>query len=115
MDETNPLLKSKAVKEHETATKKQDAYYEKHTTEIQAYQAAQSHFEAVMNGRTKLPIAEWRKEQKELAAKRYALCDEYYSLKEEIPNMEAIRRSIETIMRDESDRAQLIQAYRATL
>ncbi|MCL2217858.1 MAG: hypothetical protein FWB91_12700 [Defluviitaleaceae bacterium] len=59
-----------------------------------------------MNGRKELPIKDWQKEQKELAAKRYALCDEYYSLKEEIPNMEAIRRSVEALMRDEPNRAQ---------
>jgi len=52
------------------------------------------------------PKSKKRKEQKELAAKRYTLCDEYYSLKEEIPSMETIRRSIETIMRDEPNRAQ---------
>ena len=59
-----------------------------------------------MNGRTKLPIKDWQKEQNELAAKRYTLCDEYYSLKEEIPNMEAIRWSIETIMRDNPNKVQ---------
>ena len=59
-----------------------------------------------MNGRTELPIKDWQKEQKELAAKRYTLCDEYYSLKEEILNIEAIRRSIETIMCDELNRSQ---------
>ena len=55
---------------------------------------------------TTLPIADWQKEQKELAAKRYKLCDEYYSLKDEIPNMEAIRRSVEGIMKDEPNRTQ---------
>jgi len=67
---------------------------------------ANRHGLAVMNGRTKLPIADWQMEQKELAAKRHALCDEYYALKEEIPNMEAIRRSIEGLMKDEPNRAQ---------
>ena len=59
-----------------------------------------------MNGRTKLPLADWQKEQKELAAKRYALCDEFYSLKAEVPNMEAIRRSIEMLMKAEPHREQ---------
>jgi len=39
--------------------------------ERQVYQAAQQHFTAAMNGRTKLPIKDWQKEQNELAAKRY--------------------------------------------
>jgi len=42
--------------------------------------------------------------KEERAAKRYALCDEFYSLKEEIPNMEAIRRRIEGLMKDEPQR-----------
>jgi len=54
-----------------------------------------------MNGRTKLPIADWQKEQKEFAAKRYTLCDEYYVLKEEVTNMEAIRRSVESLIRED--------------
>jgi len=88
------------------AIKKQEAYYDKHAAEIEAYQAAQEHFTAVMNGRTGLPIADWRKEQKELAAKRYNLCDEFYLLKKEIPNMESIRRSIEGLINDEPNRTQ---------
>lgn len=94
-------MSGKTVKEHDTATKKQEAYYEKHAAEIEAYQAATQHFTAVMNGRTGLPVAAWHNEQKALAAKRYTLCDEFYSLKEEIPNMEAIRRSVEGLMKDE--------------
>lgn len=57
-----------------------------------------------MNGWTELPVADWQRAQKKLAAKRYALCDEFYSLKEEIPNMEAIRRSVEGLMKDDPDR-----------
>ena len=106
LNSISPFTKSKAVKEHEAATKKQEAYYDKHANAIEAYQAAQQHFTAVMNDRTELPIKDWQKEQKELATKRYTLCDEYYSLKEEIPNMEAIRRSIETIMRDDPNKVQ---------
>jgi len=68
-----------------------------------------------MNGRKDLSIKDWQKEQKELAAKRYALCDEYYSLKEEIPNMEAIRRSVDTLIRDEIKIAQPIRNRGAEL
>jgi hypothetical protein len=111
----NPFTKSKAIKENEASIKKQEAYYKEHAAEIEAYQAAGKHFATVMNGRTKLPISDWQREQRELTAKRYALCDEYYELKEEIPNMEAIRRSIEGLMRDESNRAQPTRAIDAAL
>ena len=102
----NPFTKDKAVKDYEAAVKKQEAYYTKHVDKIQAYQAAQEYFTAVMNGRTQLPVKDWQKEQNELLSKRYALCDEFYSLKEEIKSTEVIRKSIENLMHDEKQRAQ---------
>ena len=56
-----------------------------------------------------------KKEQKALAAKRYKLCDEFYSLKDEIPNMEAIRRSVESLMRDEPMRGQATRRHDVAL
>ena len=102
----NPFTKNKATEEQVASTKKQKAYYKKYATEIEAYKAAQQHFETTMNGRTKLSIANRQKEQKEISSKRYALCDEFYSQKDEIPNMEAIRRSIEGLMKGELMREQ---------
>ena len=115
LNSINLFIKIKAAKEHEAAAKKQNAYYEKHAAEIEAYIAAKQHFETVMNGRTKLPIDDWQKEQRELTAKRYALCDEFYSLKEVIPNMEAIRRSIEGLMKDELHKTSLTRTKDAVL
>jgi len=100
----NPFTKSRATKEHEAATNKQEAYYDKHAEEIQAYQHAKQHFDNVMNGRKDLSIKEWQDEQKKLLAKRYALCDEFYRLKGEIPNVEAIRRSVESLIREDTQR-----------
>ena len=68
-----------------------------------------------MNGRKDLPIKDWQKEQKELLVKRYALCDEYYSLKDEITSAEAIRRSVENLMRDDLQRVQPTRAHKITL
>ena len=70
---------------------------------------------AVMNGRTELPVSYRQKEQKAFAAGRYKLCDEYYSLKDEIPNMEAIRRSIKGLMKDEPNRTQPTHRQDVTL
>ena len=81
--------------------KKQEAYYEKHTGEIQSYKTAKQHFDNVMNGRKDLPIKEWQREQKQLVDKRYTLCEEYYSLKEKLPSAEAIRRSLENLMHED--------------
>jgi hypothetical protein len=113
LNSINPFTKNKATKEHDAAVKKQDAFYEKHADEIQAYQSAQEHFAAVMNGRTQLPIKDWQQEQKELAVKRYNLCDDYYALKEKISNMEVIRRSIENFLHDDIQNTLSEQATRA--
>jgi len=106
LNSLNPFTKNKATKDYEAATQQQNAYYEKHAEEIQAYLAAKQHFDAVMNGRKYLPIKDWKKEQRDLIAKRYALCDEYYSIKEETSSLEAIRRSIESLICDDVLREQ---------
>ena len=113
----NPFTRNKAAKDYEAATKKYEAFYTKNANAIDAYEAAQSYFAAVMNGRKDLPIKDWQKEQRELAAKRYAMCDEYYSLKEQIPATEAIRRSVETLMRDDlqAQRTRPARAHDAVL
>ncbi|MCL2456656.1 MAG: MobA/MobL family protein [Defluviitaleaceae bacterium] len=115
LNSLNPFTRNKAAKDYEAATQKHEAFYEKHADAIDAYKASQQHFAAVMNGRTKLPISYWQKEQNELAAKRYKLCDEYYALKEKIPNMEAIRRSVENLMREDVQELQRTRAHEKSL
>jgi len=97
----NPFTKNKAIKEHEAASKKQDAYYDKHADEIQAYENAKRYLDGVMNGREKLPTKEWQAEQKKWLTKRYGLCEKYYTLKDEIQSVETIRRSVENLMRED--------------
>jgi hypothetical protein len=80
LNSINPFTKSKAAKEHDAATKKQDAFYEKHAAEIEAYEAAQDYFKRVLNGRTEIPIRKWQAEQNELTAERYALAENFYLL-----------------------------------
>jgi len=82
--------------------KKRDVFYDKHAEQIQSYQDAKKYFDAVMNGRTKLPIGNWRAEQKDLLAERYLLCEEYYGLKDEIKNVEILRRELENLLREEA-------------
>ena len=111
MNSINPFTRKKAVLEYETSTRKQEAYYDKHGEEIQAYQNAKKYFDSVMNGRNTLPVKEWQSEQKKLLAKRYNLCDKYYSLKDEIKNVEVIRRSVEKIINEDVHNRQLVQMY----
>ena len=56
-----------------------------------------------MNGRTDPPpIKDWRKEYEKLTAAKYALCERYYALQDEVRNIEQLRKCAENIMRDEA-------------
>ena len=67
----NPFTKNKVAKEQETATKKQEAYHDKHAKQIQLYDNAKAHFDTVMNGRKDLPVAKWQAEQKALGVANF--------------------------------------------
>jgi predicted transcriptional regulator len=57
-------------------SKKREAYYTKHSAEIEAFKDARSYLNTVINGRTDPPpIKEWRKEQQSLTAAKYAACE----------------------------------------
>gem|GEM_PF-3485738 len=77
--------------------------------EIEAYENAKRYLDGVMNGREKLPTKEWQAEQKKLLAERYGLCENYYTLKDEIKNVETLRRSVETLMRDDLRRTKPVR------
>ena len=90
----------------EEAKKKQAAYYEKHATEIEAYQDANKYLMAVLNDRTEIPIPTWKKELSQLTAERVSLAERFYNLKDEIKSAEVLRRGMEEMMRGE---VQLLQ------
>ena len=85
---------------------KQDAFYEKHAEEIQHYENAVAYFNAIMNGRKDLPISKWQEEQKKLASERFTLAEKYYRIKEDVKTVEAMRRGMEGLIRDEVQRGQ---------
>ena len=83
--------------------KKREAYYARHKTEIEAFKGARDYLNAVMNGRTDPPpIKEWRAEQTKLTAAKYAACERYYALQDEVRSVEQLRKGAENIMRDET-------------
>ena len=49
-----------------------------------------------------LLINVWQKEQKALVAARYALCECYYGLQDEVRRVELLRKGAESIMREET-------------
>ena len=79
--------------------KKREAYYAKHSAEIEAYKSARDYLNAVMNGRTDPPpIKDWQAEQKKLTAAKYALCERYYAIQDE-RSVEQLCKGAENIMR----------------
>ena len=82
--------------------KKQAAYYEKHKTEIEQYRAAYQYLKEHLNGRTAIPEKAWRAEFAALTAERYSLCEEYYKLRDDVKNVEVLRRGAEHIMSEDA-------------
>jgi hypothetical protein len=96
------LNRHKAVykKYKELDPKKRDAFYQKHSDEIQCYETAKQYLDAVMNGRPGLPVKAWTAERDKLNAERFTLCEDYYRLKDETRSVELLRKGAENIMRD---------------
>lgn len=90
--------------------KKRDTFRDKHSEGIQSYKDAKQYLDAVMNGRTGLPIKEWKAEQTKLIADKFSLCEEYYRLKDETRSAELLRKGAENIMRGEAREAKQTQA-----
>lgn len=77
--------------------KKLEAYYAKHGTEIEVFKDAREYLNAVMNGRTDPPpIKDWQAEQKKLTAAKYAACERYYALQDEVRSMEQLLSCVRT-------------------
>ncbi|MCC8122092.1 MAG: hypothetical protein LIO58_00900 [Oscillospiraceae bacterium] len=82
--------------------KKQKDFYEAHRAELIPYEAAQRYLKGVMNGKTGLPIKAWKTERDKLNADRKRLNGEYVSLKNEIVEVEKIRKNVYEIMREDT-------------
>ena len=89
----------------EQKPKKQAAFAEKHHAQTTLFEAAERYLKGVMNGRTSLPIKAWKAERVELTAEKSRLNQDYASLKAEVHEVEQIRRSVYSIMREQTQRA----------
>ena len=77
---------------------KQDAYFDKHRTEILAFSTAHEYMTRHLNGRTKIPLNDWKHELAEVTARRDVLLAESDALSAELRNAEAIKRSADKVM-----------------
>lgn len=86
--------------------KKQEAFYEARRMELTHYEAAERYLNGVMNGKATLPIKTWKTERDKLKAERQQLSHRYYALKDEVKEVDQIRKSVYNIMREETHREQ---------
>lgn len=86
--------------------KKQEAFYESHRMELTHYEAAERYLNAVLNGKTSVPIKAWKTERDKLNAEKQQLSRRYYTLKDEVKEVEQIRRNVYSILREENGREQ---------
>lgn len=82
--------------------KKQEAFYESHRMELTHYESAARYLGGVMNGRTTLPTKAWKAERDKLKAERQQLSHRYDKLKNEVKEVEQIRRNVYSILREET-------------
>jgi peptidoglycan hydrolase CwlO-like protein len=113
--EYTTALKSKgfgAKRKAEKALETANNYYENFRAEIVLCEAAQKHLTGVMNGKsTAIPLENWKAEHTKLAGEKNALYREYYTLKDEVSQVEKIRQHIEDIMRVDSRERPPIKAH----
>jgi len=70
------------------------------------FDAAKRYLQGVMNGRTRIPVKAWKRELADLLDQKKLLYYKYTQRKDEVKNVEQIRRSVDSIIREEErDRA----------
>ena len=70
------------------------------------FDAAERYLQGMMNGRTKVPVKAWKRELADLTDQKKVLYYKYTELKDEVKKVEQIRRSVDSIIREEErDRA----------
>ena len=65
------------------------------------FTTAKDYLKGVMNGKTTIPTKTWRTEYAKLIAERKNLNQRYLALKEEVKEVEQIRKSVYNILRQE--------------
>jgi len=65
------------------------------------YEEAERYLKGAMNGKTALPIRAWQAEYAELASEKDRLYQRYNSLKDEVREVEKIRKGVEGVLQQE--------------
>ena len=88
---------------------KTNAFYNKHGEKIQLYETAKQYLRSVLNGRSSIPVNKWQAEQKKLIQSRFALCEDYYKLQDDVRSVELLLKGADSIIREEARERQTIQ------
>jgi hypothetical protein len=67
--------------------------------DIILHEAAGSYLKEHLNGRTEIPLKKWRAERYRLTAEKSVLSREYATLKEEVRDVETVRKYAEEVQR----------------
>lgn len=95
--------------------KKREAFYDKHSEEITAYQSASKYLKDHLNGHDKIPDKSWLAERDKLLAQRYAHVEEYYQLRDDVRSVEVLRKGAESIMQEDIGKSQPVKSQEAKL
>jgi hypothetical protein len=79
--------------------KDKERYYEAHRADITLHEAAMRYLKEHLNGRTEIPLKKWQAERGRLTAEKSVLLREYATLKEEVRDVESIRKYAEEVGR----------------
>ncbi len=79
--------------------------------ELTHYEAAERYLNAVMNGKTGIPLKAWKTERDKLNGEKKQLTQQYHALKDEVKEVEQIRRNVYSILREENGREQPIRKH----
>jgi hypothetical protein len=79
--------------------KDKERYCEAHRADITLHEAASRYLKEHLNGRTEIPLKKWKAERGRLTAEKFVLTREYVALKEEVRDVETIRKYAEEVNR----------------
>jgi hypothetical protein len=79
--------------------KDKERYYEAHRADIILHEAASRYLKEHLNGRTEILLKKWRAERGKLTAEKSVLTRKYATLKEEVRDVETVRKYAEEIGR----------------
>jgi len=77
-------------------------FYEKHRAEITLFEIADRYLKEHLNGKVaKPPMKKWRAEYADLSDKRDTIYRDYYSLKDDVKEVERVRRTVDEVLREQ--------------